>query len=487
MRCVAITWALLALTAGASASGPKYKKPEVALPGNWQTEAPFRVANPQDSFAKGKWWTIFGDEELNAYEDRALASNQTLQAAAARLAQARAAARITQAGLYPEVNANPSLARQRISGNRPNLPAGSGTPITQNAFAIPFTLNYEIDLFGAVRNSVRASDAALQATAADLENARLVITAELAADYFQLRALDSEIADVQEAIGYEQKGLDLVNRRHDGGLASGLDVAQQQTVLDAAITQLSLLQQQRAQFQHALAALQGLPAPEFTIATRPLQVPLPEVPVALPSDLLERRPDIAAAERRVAAANAEIGVARAAFFPRVLLGLGGGVQSTSISDLFSAPSAIWSVGASALEPIVAGGRIRARYQQSKAVYDESVANYRDTVLAGFQQVEDALSAWKALEAAAASQQRAVADARRSLDLATARYTGGLVSYLDVITAQEQLLSNQRLATQLMGQRVVAAVLLVKALGGGWNASVLQTLPEKPTLKQAVQQ
>ncbi len=483
--------AVLMVTATLSASdkhGPKQKKPEVAVPATWQTQEPFHIADPKDACPKGEWWTIFGDPELNQYEEKALAANQTLRAAIARLAEARAAAQITQAGLSPELDVGPSIARQRVSGYRPNLPAAqTGTPITQNVFTIPFNINYELDLFGEVRNNVRSAEASLQATAADTQNAQLIVTTDLAADYFQMRSLDAEIADVQEAIDYEQKGLNLVNQRHDQGIASGLDVAQQQAVLDAASAQLSLLQQQRAQFQHALATLQGIPASQFTAPVRPLNSPLPDVPVALPSLLLERRPDIASAERQVAAANAQIGVARAAFFPRILLGLTGGWQSTAVSSLFSLPSALWSIGASALEPVVAGGRIHARYRQSQSIYDESVANYRETVLTSFQQVEDALSSLNTLAAAAQAQDRAVADSRRALDLATIRYTGGLVNYLDVITAQEQLLSNQRLATQLFGQRMVTEVFLVKALGGGWDASTLQDVPTKLTLKQAVQQ
>jgi multidrug efflux system outer membrane protein len=468
--------------------GPKYSKPDVAVPQGWQTEAPFGVADPKDALPKGKWWTIYGDTELSTYEDRAVASDQSLKAAVARLEEARAAARVTQAGLFPELDAGPSVGRQRVSGYRPNLPATTApVPITQTVFTLPFTLNYELDLFGEVRNNVRSAQAALQATAADLANAQLVLTAEVAADYFQLRSLDAEIADVKEVLDYEQKGLDLVQRRHAGGIASGLDVAQQQAVLDSALTQLSLLQQQRDQYQHALAVLQGIPAPQFVAPARPLEIPVPDIPVALPSQLLERRPDIAASERRVASENAQIGVAHAAFFPRIILGAAGGLQSVSAANLFSAPSALWSVGASAVQAVFAGGRVHARYQQTKAVYDESVANYRESVLVGFQEVEDALSALNRLSAAAESQQRAVADARRSLDLANARYTGGLVSYLDVITAQEQLLANQRLATQLLGQRVVTSVYLIKAIGGGWDASALNAVPVKTSVRQAISQ
>lgn len=469
-----------------AAKEPKYKKPDVVVPANWQSEAPFRPADPKDQLPKGKWWTIFNDDELNQYEDRALAANQELAAAVARVNEARAFARIQNAGFFPDLTAAPSIGRARVSGNRPNVPASvAGTAVTQNVFSLPFNINYEVDLFGSVRNNARAAQANLQATAADLENVRLVIASELAADYFQLRELDSEIADVNQVIVFEQKGLDLVSRRHEGGAASGLDVAQQQTVIDSTLTQLSLLQQQRAQYQHAIAVLQGLPAPQFSAPVRPLNIAVPDVPVSLPADLLERRPDIATAERRVAAANTNIGVARAAFFPSILLGASGGLQSTSAGALFSGPSALWSIGLSALQPIFSGGKIRARYEQTKSVYDESVANYREAALVAFQQVEDALSGLNALNAAVTSQQRAVADATRSLDLANARYTGGLVSYLDVITAQEQLLTNQRLATQLTGQRVITSVYLIKALGGSWDASTLQNVQEKPSLKQAI--
>jgi NodT family efflux transporter outer membrane factor (OMF) lipoprotein len=266
-----------------------------------------------------------------------------------------------------------------------------------------------------------------------------------------------------------------------------LDVAQQQTVLDSSYTQLALLQQQRAQFEHAVAVLQGLPAAEFKAPIRVLDWQPPSIPVALPSELLQRRPDIATAERQVASANAQIGVARSAFYPILSLGGGGGLQSSDITKLLDGPSAIWSVGLSALEPLIAGGRNRARLESAKGVYDEDVSNYRETVLIAFQQVEDALSGLIILTTASDSQQRAVADAGQSLTLANARYTGGLVTYLDVITAQEQVLNNERLATQIQGQRLVTSVLLVKALGGGWDSSSIAAVGVRPSLKQAMQQ
>src|SRR6266700_6565963 len=320
----------------AFAADPKYKKPDVATPQTWQSPVPWQTANPLDSLPKNAWWKIFGDSELDQYDERAMANNQSLRAATARLAEARAFARVTSSGLFPELDAGISGQRQRLSGNRPSNGA-TITPaaVTQNVFSIPFTLSYEVDLFGRVRRSLDAANASLQASAADLENVRLLVSSELAADYFQLRELDAEMAVVQKAIDFEKSGLELVEKRHQGGAVSGLDVAQQQTVLDAAYAQLALLQQQRAQFQHALAALQGLAAPEFTAPVRPLNMQPPAVPVGLPSELLQRRPDVAVAERQVASANAQIGVAKAAFFPDITLAATGGFESNSLANWFS--------------------------------------------------------------------------------------------------------------------------------------------------------
>jgi outer membrane protein, multidrug efflux system len=479
---------VLLLCISAFAKDPKYQKPIVTTPQNWQTPAPWQQAVPLDSLPKGAWWAFFGDAELNQYEQRAMASNQTLQAAIARLSEARASARVTAAGLYPELDVGARAIRERISGNRPvNGALVRPIPVTQNEFTIPFTLNYEIDLFGRVRHSVEAANAQLQASAADLENVRLLVSSELAADYFQLRELDSEIAVVQKAITYQQQALALVNNRHTGGAASGLEVAQQQVVLDSSMTQLSLLQQQRAQFQHALAMLQGLAPAEFIAPIRGLEVQPPALPLVLPSELLQRRPDVAIAERQTAAANARIGVARAALYPSISLGGSGGLDSVAIGSLLNAPSFFWSLGLSALEPVIAGGRNRAQLDFARGGYQETVANYRETALTAFQQVEDALSGLTTLAAAYESQHHAVVDAERSLQLANARYTGGLVTYLDVITAEEQALSNEREETQLLGQRMTTSVLLVKALGGGWDSSSLAAVGIKPSLKQAVQQ
>ena len=477
-------WSLAAF-----AGGPKYTKPDAPVPQTWQSPVPWQQASPLDSLPKNAWWKLFGDSELDRYEDRAMSDNQTLKAATSRLAEAWAFARVTSSGLFPELDAGINGQRERLSANRPaNGSTVVPNAVTQNVFSLPFTLNYEIDLFGRARRSLEAANASLQASAADLENVRLLVTAELAADYFQLRELDSEIAVVQKAIDFQKEGLRLVENRHSGGAVSGLDVAQQQTVLDSSYTQLALLQQQRAQFEHAVAALQGLPASEFKAPVRALDVQPPSIPVALPSELIQRRPDIATAEREVAAANAEVGVAKAAFYPSLSLnGTGAGFQSADIAKLVDAPSAVWSVGLSLIGPIAAGGRNRAQLANARAAYDENVANYRESVLVAFQQVEDALSGLDALTVASDSQQRAVADARTSLTLANARYTGGLVTYLDVITAQEQVLTNERLAAQIQGQRLVTSVLLVKALGGGWDGSSIAAVGVKTNLKQVLQQ
>jgi NodT family efflux transporter outer membrane factor (OMF) lipoprotein len=458
----------------------------VQAPAAYKTEGPWRVAAPKDAIPKGAWWEIFNDTELNNYEQQLLNANQSLAAAKDRLSEARSLARVVSAGYFPTVSTDPNASRQRYSGHRPEV-VTLGRPLTQSTYEIPFLLNYEPDLFGKVRRTLEASNASLQSTAADLYNVNLVLTAELAADYFSLRELDAETQVVQESVAIQQKGLQLVEDRHAGGVASGLDLAQQKTLLDSTETQLYLVQQQRAQFEHAIAVLTGNPASTFSVPARPLDVTPPPVPLGVPSDLLERRPDVATAERQMAYENALVGVATAAFYPQLTIFGGGGVQSTNITNLFTAPSAIWSVGGDLLQPIFQGGRLRANLAATKSAYDESVANYREAVLTAFQQVEDGLSGLNALSQADATQNAAVADARRALELANNRYAGGVTSYLDVITAQSALLSNERLATQLLGQQMVTSVYLVKALGGSWDASQIQDEQVHPKAIQIVQQ
>ena len=455
-------------------------------PPAYKTEAPWRVAEPKDAIPKGAWWEIYHDAELNSYEQQLLKANQSLAASQDRLDQARSLARVASAGYFPTATTDPSASRNRYSGNRPATTT-SGNAFTQNAFDIPFLLSYEPDLFGKVRRTLEASNASLQSTAADYYNVNLVLTAELAADYFSLRELDAEMQVVQEAVTIQQKGLQLVDARHSGGVASGLDLAQQKTLLDSTQTQLYLVQQQRAQFEHAIAVLTGNAASTFSVPVLPLNATPPPVPLGVPSDLLERRPDVAAAERQMAYENAEVGVATAAFYPQLTLFGGTGVQSTEFTNLFTGPSAIWALGGDLLQPILQGGRNRANLAATKSAYTEAEATYRESVLTAFQQVEDGLSGLNTLSQAVATQNAAVADARRSLELSNNRYVGGVTSYLDVITAQSALLTNQRLATQLLGRQMVTSVYLVKALGGGWDASQIQNEQVHPKAIQAIQQ
>ena len=468
--------------------GPRYHRPTAQLPDTWKGQGPWQTAAPKDSIPKGAWWQVFNDAELDRLENDLLQANQSLSAAQSRLSQARATASVATSAYFPQLAADPSAQRQRLSGNRPVSGSTVATaPVTQNTFTLPFTASYEADLFGPVRKNLEAANASLQSSAADLENTRLVLTAELAADYFNLRELDREAGVVREAVGIQKKGLDLVNQRHDGGVASGLEVSQQAAVLDATATQLSLVEQQRAQFEHAIAVLVGKPASSFTLAEAPFNATPPQIPIGLPSEILERRPDIATSERQMAFQNAQVGIATTAFYPHITLSGSGGWESRDIATLVNAPSAVWAIGGDLLQPIFNGGRNRANLAAARAAYDESVANYRQSVLVAFQQVEDGLSGLSQLDQAARTQQAAVEDSRRTLDIANNRYVGGLTTYLDVINAQTTLLNNERLATQLLGQQMVTSVSLIKALGGGWDASSLQQEEVRPRLVQAIQQ
>jgi NodT family efflux transporter outer membrane factor (OMF) lipoprotein len=451
----------------------------------WKGEGPWQAAVPKDAIPKGAWWQLFHDAELDQLEQELLQANQSLTAARDRLSQARSQARIASSAYFPAVSADPSGQREEVAANRP-FAGGELPPFTQNNFTVPFSVSYELDLFGRVRRNLEAANASLQESAATLENVRLVLTAELAADYFNLRELDREAGVVRQSVEIQQKGLDLVNRRHEGGVANGLEVAQQAALLDSTATQLQLVLQQRAQYEHAIAALTGKSASAFSLADAPLNNAPPAIPTGVPSEILQRRPDVAASERQMAYENAQVGLAMAAFYPHITLSGGGGWQSRDIASLITAPSAMWSLGGDLLQPIFDGGRNRANLALSRAAYDESVANYREGVLEAFQQVEDGLSGLALLNQAAKTQKAAVADSRRALDIANDRYVGGLTTYLDVITAQSTLLSNERLATQLLGQQMTTSVYLVKALGGAWDASEIRREQVKPALVQAVQ-
>ena len=483
---------LLFLTAGCTV-GPRYARPSAPAPtpDAWKTQPPWEQAAPKDGIPKGAWWQVFQDPVLDGYEQQLLQANQSLAAARDRLSKARSLARVATADFFPQVSADPSAVRERGSGNRPLNGAvvanGVERPYTQSVYTIPFSVSYEADLFGRVRKNVEAANASLQSTAADLGNVQLVLTAELAADYFSLRELDAEYQVVEESVDLQRKALDLLNHRHEGGIASGLEVAQQATLLDSTISQASLVQQSRLQYEHAISVLVGQPASNFTVTVAPLKTNPPAVPLGVPSDVLERRPDIATYERDVAFANAQVGLARTAFYPHITLSGAGGLESTALSSLFNAPSLFWSLGADALQPVIEGGRNRANLAAAQAAYDEAVANYRQTVLTAFQQVEDGISNLSTLSQALSTQGAAVEDARRALEIANNRYVGGVTNYLDVITAQTTLLSNQRLQTQLLGQQLVNTVYLVKALGGGWDASQIKDEQVHPQAGQILQQ
>lgn len=475
-----------ALSVAGCTVGPKYQRPSAPVPAKWDVTEPWRESAPRDGVAKGEWWSAFGNEELAALEKEALGANQTIQAAAARLEQARASAALQIATQFPTFATAPGTQRQRLSGNRPansNFPVNS--PVSQTSVVLPFTVGYEADLFGQRRRNIEAARASYQATAADLENVRLVITSELAGDYFTLRQLDSEISILRRTVETLEKGLQLVDSRHAGGLASGLDVAEEETLLNTTRTQAILLQQQRKQFEDAIAVLLGQPAPDFHLAPKELNAQPPGLDAGLPSDLLERRPDIAEAERQMAVANAQIGIARAAYFPSLNLFANGGWQVADIAKLLNVQSTFWAVGANAAEAIFTGGSRRAQTQFAKAGYEASVASYRDTVLNAFREVQDDVTGLTVLEQAFLSQEKTVDSARRTLDIATNRYVGGLVSYLDVVNAQQNLLNNEQELAVIQGQRLVTSVLLIKALGGGWDASSLAAVQIKTKLRDVV--
>jgi NodT family efflux transporter outer membrane factor (OMF) lipoprotein len=459
--------------------GPNYHRADAPAATHWDVAEPWRESAPKDALGKGDWWEVFRDDDLNGFEHDALQSNQTIKISVARLEQARTLAAVQISTQFPQFSTGLSPERQRLSGNRP--PNSSLTvlgPVTQNSYTLPFTVNYELDIFGRRRRSIEAAQASYQSNAADLENVRLLITSELAGDFFSLRQLDTQISLLSRTVDALSRGLDLVNSRYHGGVASGLDVAQEETLLDTTRTQLVLLSQQRKQFEDAIAVLVGKSAPDFHIASRELTVQPPTLNAGLPSDLLERRPDIAEAEREMAVANAQIGIAKAAYYPSFNLFANGGWQAADIAKLASIQSAFWAIGANVAESIFTGGARRAQVQFAQAGYDATVANYRGTVLQAFREVQDSLTGLTILDQAFQSQQQAVDASRRNLDIATNRYKGGLVSYLDVVTAQQTLLTNEQELAILQGQKLVTSVLLVKALGGGWDASSLAAIQVK---------
>jgi multidrug efflux system outer membrane protein len=471
----ALWWAALGVAAGC-AVGPNYHAPAPDVPAAWRPDVPWHEAAPSDGALKGEWWRLFQDETLNTLVERALAGNQNLRVAAARLAQARDQVTVAASDLYPWVGLSADAARGKTSANRPlgsySIPNQS---TVQNNFVLGPSVNYEADLFGRVRREVEGARASEQQAEADFENTRLLLTAQLVTDYFALRELDAEIAVVRNSLELQRDALGFIVSRHDLGFATGLDLAQQQALVDAAATQIELLDNQRAQFEHAIATLVGTPAPRFTLAATTSSASLPAIPVGLPSDLLQRRPDVASAERSMAAANARIGVARAAYYPSIILGSSfgepnAGWQSNALATLFDAPSRLWSIGLSATQTLFDAGKIRANVRIADEDYTAAVATYRQTVLTAMEEVENGITGLASLDRAATQADASVRSAQEAVDIATARYRGGVDTYLEMITAQQVLLGNQRQAVQVHGEQFATAVYLVRALGGGWDGS-----------------
>ncbi len=457
--------------------GPKYHRPSVETPGTYKEVTPedlkkmdgWKVAQPQDSALHGKWWEIFGDPQLNALEEQINISNQNVASAFANFMAARALVREARAQYFPTLSVGASATRQRTASSSIN---GQAIGTTFNQFSLPFDASWTPDLFGRVRNLVRAAAANAQASAADLENTRLTAQAELAVDYFQLRGQDALKQLLDATVVAYAESLKLTKALYENGIDSDESVAQAETQLEATRaldTSIGIL---RAQYEHAIALLVGQPASSFSIAVEPLKTPPPAIPFGVPSQLLERRPDIAASERLMAQANALIGVATAAYYPTVTLGASFGFESTKGSSWFTWPSRFWSVGPAIAETIYDGGLRRATVEQYRAQYDQTVANYRNTVLTAFQQVENNLSALRILSQEIQEQDTAIASAQRSLSLATDRYRLGIDPYLNVITAQTALFSNQQTAVNLRIEQIVDSVQLIEALGGGWDSSTL---------------
>ncbi len=450
--------------------GPKYVPPTVTPPPPAFKETPsnWKQANPQDQLPKGKWWEVYGDPQLNSLEEKIAVSNQNLKIAYQQYMGARAAVQQARSQLFPTLAVQPSGSRTQLSKNRPNFNAASQRQYSDTV--LQGNLSYEVDLWGQVRRTIESARANAQASAGDLENASLSLHSELASDYFALRGLDLQKQLLDATVIDFEHTLHLTEVRYRGGVASDVDVAQAQAQLETTRAQYIETGVQRSQFEHAIAVLTGQTASTFSIPHSPLAALPPQIPVGLPSELLQRRPDIAAAERRVALANAEIGIAIAAYYPQIFLSATGGVESSAIGTLLQGPSALWAVGGSAIETVIDGGRRRAVTQQARDNHAAAVAGYRESVLEAFQQVEDSLAALRLLEQEVATQQAAVIAARRSVALSTTRYQRGITTYLEVLTAQSTALANERTAADLMTRRMTASVELIKALGGGWDRS-----------------
>jgi len=457
------------------AVGPKYKTPAVPVPPAYKEMGNWKTAQPNDQNLGGNWWEIFQDAQLNALERQIGVSNQNLKAAVAQYQQSRAALRYARADYYPTVTAAPSATRERYSNNRP--PQSSNLDgITFDDFAVPVNFSYQVNAWGRVSRNVESYREQSQASAADLAVVNLSMHAALAVDYFAARSLDAEEKLLQDTVAQYVQAFQLNEDRYEGGLASEVEVEQARTILETTRAQMVDVGVARAQYENAVAVLVGKAPADFTLPPLPLATPPPPIPVGVPSTLLERRPDIAAAERRVASANAQVGLAKTAYYPLVNILGSGGFESGSITTLLQGPSGFWAVGSSAVVTLFDVGRRRAVNDQAKAGYDTSVSSYRETVLTAFQQVEDNLAALRILEQEAGVQSTAVEAAQRSLSLSNTRYEGGVTSYLEVITAQNAALADEVTAVNILGRRMENAVLLIEALGGGWDSA---SLPQSP--------
>jgi NodT family efflux transporter outer membrane factor (OMF) lipoprotein len=477
--CLAVTSCLLA----ACTVGPKYNRPPAATPAAFKELTPddykntdgWKVAQPKDDALRGKWWEIFGDPQLNALEEKVNVSNQNIAAAAASFFAARALVKEARSQYFPRVTTNPAITVQRPSATMSGGKGGGSTSSSTSTFTdytLPFDATWEPDLFGRIRNTIQSAAYGAQASAADLEDIRLTAQADVALDYFQLRGEDALKQLLDSTVVAYQKSLDLTRALYETGIGTDEAVAEAETQLEATEAQDVALGIQRAQFEHAIAMLTGQPASTFSIPIELLASSPPAIPIGVPSQLLERRPDIAEAERLVAQANAQIGIARAAYFPTVTLSAAAGLESTAITSWFTWPSRFFSIGPTAAETIFDAGLRRATVEQFRAQYDQTVANYRQTVLTAFQQVEDNLASLRILSREIRFQDTAVKSAERTLAIAQDRYKLGIDPYLNVLTAQTALLFNQETAVNLRIQQMTASGGLIEALGGGWNASQL---------------
>jgi NodT family efflux transporter outer membrane factor (OMF) lipoprotein len=474
-RIAQITAALAAMLMAGCTVGPKYTKPSVpAAPVDSYKEVDgWKTAQPSDQVSRGAWWEIFSDPQLNSLETELTTSNQNLKIAQARFEQARAIVRFNRASLFPTISTNPGIESIRDSAHTPYLPTTS----TTGEFILPLDVSYEVDVWGRVRRTVAASREEAQATSGDLATVGLSLHAELAYDYFELRSADAQKELLDQTVKSYQDALQLTQNRFDGGAAPKSDVEQAQTQLQTTMVQDTDVGVQRAQYEHAIAILLGKPPAAFSLPTAPLHMQPPDISFGLPSQLLERRPDIASAERRVAEANEQIGIAKAAYYPTISLGGSAGFEGDEITNWFTWPSRFWAVGPSMLETLFDAGRRHATSQSAVANYDATVAAYRQTTLSALQQVEDNLAALHILQLEAQQQQQATTSAQESLQTFNDRYLGGVDPYLQVLTAQTIALQNERNDVDILRRRMDASVLLIKALGGGWDASQLPTIAQ----------